>query len=368
MAAHGTKPNILYVDPNAADKGHLLSDDRFLAECIKPLANEFLVITSRESARNLDRYLEVEVRACRFNLKNARCPRFWLICNAVILPSSGFSHIVFQSFEEISTLLFMLLHPHKRVHLIVTNNLRPDRRKRHPLLWRFFLKAVIGRAASIFVHCQHEIETIKKLCPEIAPHKLYIKPFHQIGYHRVCLSLQEKKRTILFVGPDQSHKKIDNVIQLIKNDVEKKFNYVFCSMREPLELQMQNFLEKQSNVKVLLGYLDNDEYYKLISEATFIILTHDNDFEGALSGIFCDAIASGTPVIARDMAPHNEFFNRFGPMGFLVDYNEPEWYNQVLSIDLAANYRAFQNNMAVCRSWCSMESIRGVFQKALKTS
>lgn len=365
MVEHGTKPNILYVDPNAADKGHLLGDDLFLAECLQPLASELFIITSRESAENLKRNLEVEVREYKFIIKNPRYPRFWLLCNAIFLPSSEFSHIVFQSFEEVSTLLFMLLHPLKRVHLIVTSNLRPDRRKRHPILGRLFLKAVFGRVTSIFVHCQHEIETIKKLCPEIDPRKLFIKPFHQIGYPRVCLSLQEKKRIILFVGPDQSHKKIDNVIQLIKYDVEKLFTYVFCSMRDSLESHVQNYLEKQSNVKVLYGYLDNNKYYKLISEATFIILTHDHDFEGALSGIFCDAIASGTPVIARDMAPHNEFFQRFGDMGYLVDYLNPNWCDKVLNNDIERRYEEFQSNMVVCRASCSMNAIRDVFRLAL---
>jgi glycosyltransferase involved in cell wall biosynthesis len=365
MDENRIKPNILYVDPNAADKGHLLSDDLFLAECLKPLANELLVVTSVKSVENLRQKLSVKVRENKCDLANARYPRLCLLRNSLSLPGSRFSDIVFQSFEEVSTLLFMILHPHKRIHLIVTNNLRPDRLKRHPILGRFFLKKVFHRAASIIVHCQHEIETIKKICSGIETDKLFIKPFHQTGYSRNRMTFKEKKRMILFIGPDQPHKRIDNVIQLIKSDVGGKYSYCLCKIQKPLAPHVQNILEEQSNVKVLHGYLDNDEYYRLISEATFIILTHDRDFEGALSGIFCDAIASGTPVIARNMAPHNEFFDHFGDMGYLVDFSVPHWFNDVLNYDVEKRYEEFQNNMAACRAFCSRESIREVFQKIL---
>ena len=47
------------------------------------------------------------------------------------------------------------------------------------------------------------------------------------------------------------------------------------------------------NVTVKYGYLPKEEYVYVFSRAVLVILTHDWDFEGALSGVFCDAISMG---------------------------------------------------------------------------
>jgi len=209
------------------------------------------------------------------------------------------------------------------------------------------------------------LDKIRDLVPDIEPGKLFIKPFHQVAFHREILSWQEKKRTILFMGPESSHKKLQPVIDLIKCDKERRFRYLFCAMHENLDAKTRVFLDAQDNVELSYGYVEDEKYYSLFSEVSFIILTHNLDFEGALSGIFCDAIASGTPIIARDMAPHNEFFNRFGPMGILVNYEAPEWCKHVLNHNSLNKYEEFQHNMAKCRDSCNMEAIRGVFRVVL---
>lgn len=359
------KINVLLVDPLAEDLYHLIDDDMYLAECLQPLSNNFLVMTSPASIANIKHKLDIPVRKIPFQGFFRRFVRLRLFLVVCTLPHSNFNNVVFQSFEEVSTLLFMLLNPRRRVHLIVTNNLRPDRLKRHPALGRFFLRAIFNRATSVLVHCQYEVERIRQLLPQIDPAKIYIKPFHQMAFPRIQRSFQEKSRTILFVGPECEHKKVAPVIELIKKDKDNRFRYVFCSMKDRLDQENLRFLKEKVNVEILFGYLDPDEYYRLFSEATFVILTHDDNFEGTLSGVFCDAIASGTAVIARDMAPHNEFFNRFGEMGFLVDYTNPEWYRNLLTSDLSKAYSIFQLHMALCRDSSSMNSIRGVFKSVL---
>ena len=365
MIKHGNKPNVLFIDPMATDKGHLICDDLFLTECIMPLAGYFEVATSPASAENIKRNLKVAKREIRSYGYETTFPRLRLVRIVSTLKCSRFSDVIFQSFEEVSTLLFMHLHPHKRVHLIVTNNLKPGRLKRHPILGHFFLREVFHRAASVIVHCQYEADLVKKIFPKINPEKIYIKPFHQMGFSRVRLSLREKSKTILFIGPEQAHKKIKPVVDLIKSDGKCRYNYVLCSMHDNMPPPIRTFLEAQENVRLSYGYETNGDYYRLISEAALIMLTHDKDVEGAFSGVFCDAIASGTPIIARNMAPYNEFFARFGPMGFLVDYDDPQWRKHVLSPDLVDRYQEFQQNMAVCREACSMQAIRETFNKAL---
>lgn len=363
-AEEADKPSVLLVDPFAAGRGHHLDDDRFLAECIAPLAGEFLVVTSPASAANVRSDLKVRTREIEAFDNGARLPRLRLLRLALALPCSQFRHVVYQSFEELSTLLFMALHPGKRVHLIVTNNLRPDRLKRHSILGGLILRAVFRLAASAIVHCQHEADRMMELVPGIDPGKVFVKPFHQIGVRRARLSWQQKTATILFLGPERPHKRIDPVVDLIKRDKDRRYRYVFCAMRD-MAPDTRAFLEAQENVELSFGYVSDDEYYRLFSKAALVILTHDEDFEGALSGAFCDAIASGTAVVVRDMPPHDEFFQRFGPMGFLVDYADPEWCDPVLNGDLATRYEEFQRNMAACGDSCGMEANRAIFRTAL---
>jgi hypothetical protein len=227
------------------------------------------------------------------------------------------------------------------------------------------MRAVLNKAASVIVHSLFEVNKVKEISPGIDSNKVFVKPFHQFGFPRVQLSWQEKSQTILFIGPECGHKKVQPVVDLINGDKERRFRYVICSMHDDIAPQTRVFLEAQKNVELSFGYTAAPEYYRLISESALIILTHDKDFEGTLSGVFCDAIASGTPVIARDMAPHNEFFERFGPMGFLLDYDVPEWYKHLLGADLEILYNVFQNNMAKCRAYSTMESIRKVFGSIL---
>lgn len=363
MITQAEKPSVLLVDALNPDFGHPVDDDLFMAECIAPLADRFLVVTSPGSAANLRQRLQVPTQEIQTLDNAAPFPRGRLLRIALSLPSRQFRDVVFQSFEEVTTLLFMMLHPRTRVHLILTGNLRPDRLKRRPRLGRFFLRAVFRRAASVVVHSQREIQWIRKLVPGIDPGKLFIEPHHQMGLARDRVSWQEKKETILFLGPECPHKQASPVVDLIKRDRDKRYRYVLCGMRD-IAPDLRSFLESQENVDLMFGRIADDDYYRLFREAALVILTHDHGYEGVASGAFLDAIACGTAVIARDMSPHTEHFSRFGPMGFLADYSDSRWCEDVLNCDLAARHEEFQQNMAALRKACSMEEVRAVLRAA----
>lgn len=357
--------DILIVDPLAEDRYHLIEDDLFLATCLTPLARRFLIATSTTSAANI-RSLGIAALSTHAGFPSRRFIRLQLVRNILSLTKLPHNDVIFQSFEEVSTLVFMLLNPSKRVHLIVTNNLRPDRIRRHPWLGRLLLQAVIKRATSIIVHCEHEVARIRELAPGVDKRKVFVKPFHQISQPREILPLEKKGCDVLFLGPEQPHKSVGPMIQLMNADASDQFRYVFCSMAH--EGQTNPVLPGGQNVEVMRGYTEPAEYYRRFSGARVVLLTHDANFEGALSGAFCDAIASGTPVVARRMAPHDEFFARFGPMGFLVDYDTPEWYAPLLNGTLSERYNEFQQNMAACRAACNGEAIREVFRTLLHRS
>jgi hypothetical protein len=62
------------------------------------------------------------------------------------------------------------------------------------------------------------------------------------------------------------------------------------------------------------------------------------------------------------MSPHDEMFEQFGDMGYLVDYDDPQWVEQVLSIDVQSDFAALERHMASCRENSSMENIREIFR------
>lgn len=363
MVTQNEKPSVVLIDPLNADQGHPMDDDLFLTKCLEPLTDGFLVVSSPGSVDRVRRQCHVAIREISRMDMAARFPRLRLLWISCCVSPRGFGHVVFQSFEEVSVLLFMLLHPLTHVHLIVTSNLRPDRRERHPILGGFLLRAVLRRATSLIVHCQREVETITGLVPGIGSDKIFVKPFHQFSAPRNRLPWREKSPTVLFLGPECPHKQLGPVLDLILSDSTCLYRYVLAGMGE-MAPEVHPWLKARDNVEVMFGHICDDTYYRLFSEAALVILTHDRRYEGALSGAFCDAIASGTVVVATDMAPFNEYFNRFGAMGFLVDYSDRTWCEQVLNCDLAAEYDEFQQNMATLRDACGTDAVRDVFRSA----
>ena len=65
---------------------------------------------------------------------------------------------------------------------------------------------------------------------------------------------------------------------------------------------------------------DDTEYMKLYLRCRYILLPYTRDYIGKLSGIFCDAIATSTPVIAPRIPPFTEYFEQYGPLGILFDF------------------------------------------------
>jgi|GEM_PF-3385725 len=355
--------SLLLVDPLARDKGHLLDDDLFLAECLSPITDRFEVRSSPESIARIRERLRVKCAPLE-PAKSSGSLRLDYIRCMFRLRSRGFNRIVFQSFEEISTIVFMLLHPTVKIDLIVTNNLGLDRFERHPRFAKLIWRLITWRASTIFLHCRFEVQFLNKMIGDIDPSKLVVVPFHKMLARGSVRGLDERKPTVFFMGPEMAHKTMDPVIDLIKADTRKQYRYVFCGLREITECN-RTFLESQDNVEIVSGYLSDDEFYDRISRSMFVIITHNRAFEGRLSGLFCDAIACGTPIIARAIEPHVEFAERFGDLGYLVDFDDNNWAVRFLAADVESDFTKFQRSMELVRQSCGIEQIRSVFETAL---
>jgi hypothetical protein len=120
------------------------------------------------------------------------------------------------------------------------------------------------------------------------------------------------------------------------------------------------------NVEVRQSYLSQSEYQSLFDHASWVVMTHDHTFEGRLSGVFQDAIAAGTPVIAQRMSPHTDFFDQASPFGLLVNFKDPNWFAPILALKGShPNGEAYQAAMTQVRAHCGEAAIRDVFRQAL---
>ncbi|MGI9460802.1 MAG: hypothetical protein ACR2NF_12450, partial [Pirellulales bacterium] len=195
-----------------------------------------------------------------------------------------------------------------------------------------------------------------------------IKPFHMFATSRNRLAVTQKQKNILFIGPERSHKKLEAFIKLIEEDKNNRFNYLFISMQHPPSKQLQILQEKHSNIQCLFGFVEPDRYFKLIKESMFVFLPHDLQFCGCLSGVLCDAVSSGTAVIAENMPPHDELFYEHGPMGYLTNLNACDWQKTLLERNTESDYSQFQENMAACREASVDIRIQHVFRTLLQSS
>jgi len=223
------------------------------------------------------------------------------------------------------------------------------------------MKAVVKRAASAIVSSKHQIGLLKEIDPNVDESKIVLKPHHMIGYDRVRLPRESRANTVLFLGPVSVRKPVEPMIDLVSADSKNKFRYVMKNMVGITDEQKQ-FLSEHPNVDFSTGFMGDDDFYKAIGSAALLVSTHNRLFEGKLSGPISDAIASGTPLVVSRMSPHDEMFEEFGDMGYLVDYDQQGWIEQLLSADYDADFPVFEKNLAACREGSSMENIRVIFR------
>lgn len=358
--------HLLLVDLLARDSGHLIRDDECMGEALAPLATHFSLLTSRFSAARLE---------TRTNWRKYAFPDLGLLTQnlhlqyliqALLVRTRGAKNVVFQSFDELAVIIFKMIHPSTRVHLIVTSNLTPERFQRSPVLVRIFLGIALRLSASILVHCKFEKEFITEKFPTIDPSKIIIKPNHIMSFPRNHPPLEERENIVAFMGPALTYKTIDPMVKLITADTKCKYRYHFYLMKpDDFQPGLGEYLASKPNVAISYGYLDDPDYYSVYEKASWVILTHDRNFEGRTSGILSDAIASGAPVLTQPIAPQIEYFSQFGPLGLLADFSNDKWIQRFLEFDLQQNYPAFENAMIKARASGGISNITSAFYQAI---
>lgn len=336
---------LLVIDPLAGDKaGHLYDDDLFWA---KYLPDNFSKVTIRSSVPSISIInnlgdidkKKINAKPLFFRKYHISPDIFNLILNAIFIRTMGHSDCLFQSFEEWSTILFKIIRPRIKIHLISTNNISPERFLKRKIYIMLKLKILFRLSKTIFVHSEFEKDfLIKRL--KINPEKVFIKPFHKLNVSWESKFISDRDGYILYFGSRRLSRDIAPFINLINSDVEQKNNYFIAGV-DMSDIDKYEKIINRKNVRIKYGFLSNEEYKEIIKNAKLIVLTHNELYEGRLSGIFCDAIASYTPIVSNKMAPISEFVDKYGELGLLVDYNSNDWCENVINFQEDFRYNQF---------------------------
>jgi hypothetical protein len=336
--------HLAIIDPLAESWGHLIQDDEFLVNLFLKLYPQVTLFSSPSSIANLkSKYLpNLKMVPTRFH---GAITKLWnrlifILRMLTIKLPDDISEILIQSFEEVSVLFFMLFHTNLPISLIITNNIGNVHNK--PLK-RYFLSQIFRYSHSIFIHCNYERMMILKLFPKIDPIKIKRVRFHQISIPRETASFIERKKIVSYIGMSRIDKGIETFWNFIKANPLDKVNYGLYGQYDKARYDVDSLTH--SKLDTICGLIPNGLYYKLFIDSLYIILPYERAYEGKLSGIFCDSIATKTPVLAPKIEPFIEFFDRYGPMGYLFDFDDKYWYKKMHDLWNYEQYAVFQQNM-----------------------
>lgn len=347
-----TVPSLLIIDMLAEDKGHLTNDDFFLASSLSRYFCQLRILSSPASTANLNKKLPaVEARTLPFHAKISKIFPYRIKTILRILSvkvQNCDEHILLQSFEEISALIFMLIHPKNPVFLKVTNNLGNVKNN-----WkrRLALKLTLARANGILVHCKYEKRITQQLC-NIDPQKIHVVKFHQFGRKDFPHMEIKRQNKISYIGGGRSGMGLDKFLQLAKYSPFVGYTYSLNS-RVPNELTQIATPTLEINNR----YLSETEYFRKFYESQYVIMPYSIEYEGKTSGIFCDAVLTKTPVIVPDIEPFSSFFSFYGPLGHLINFDSITWLDDMRILNLTKDYAVYQKNMEKVHQDHNLDSI-----------
>ena len=168
-----------------------------------------------------------------------------------------------------------------------------------------------------------------------------------------------KKNVISFFGPTMLSKPIYDICSLINKDLNNNFEYLFVNTSNEDERKIKALIFNKNTVFFERKYLSNQLYASIIKNSRYVFLPHNYLYQGKLSGIFCDCVANGTPVISNNIDPISNYFIEFGPMGFIYNYTDSILWQEDFFEKCNNNnlYNEFLNSMKKCKEIHNEEHI-----------
>jgi|GEM_PF-3751302 len=286
-----------------------------------------------------------------------------LFCGRLKSPSL----IFLPAFYEIGLILFKLFRARDiPIYAMLHNNLgaaKGDGFKKK--VKRYLLSRALTCLDGLFVFTDYAKSELMSFYPSLEESKIHVIPLYMAGVERRA-SKQRDFRTLLFMGMATPEKGLKKLWELMDSDSLKEYGFVVKG-QFVLDEKANEFIKQNSErLVVKQGYISAAEYYETLSSCSFIVLPYEKSYEGKLSGVFCDAISTGTPVIAPNYPPFTTYFKKFGGLGILIDFESPCWASDLSTKitnsenwDYAASFekaRGFHSQSAV------RESILRVFR------
>lgn len=180
--------------------------------------------------------------------------------------------------------------------------------------------------ARFIVHSQFEKKLVLSRFPKLADRTIVKKHHMMLPDSLASQRTADRKRInetiISCFGPITLGKSTEILTALIKQLQTVKNNRKYTRVRI-YKIAPDIFAETSKKIKnAELSYsevfLEADEYRRKIAESDLVVMNHTEDFEGRLSGIFCDCIALGTPYLALDIEPMLSYSRINNGLGFLL--------------------------------------------------
>ena len=347
---------MLVIDALAEDRFHLPRDDAFLAGALADGGRAVRVLSSPESVAAIRAGHVGAVRADALPLHGSRARR-WLPARVRHVartlaagPVAAARVVVFQSFSEPAVALFARWHPRARLILLVTNNLSGiGGGGWRPAVKRWLLRDAIGRASAVVAFTADHADRLRTLAPRSAA-RVRLFRYYQAGLARAVRPQEARGHRVNYVGWARPDKGLDRFLSLVEADASSVFRYGIYGLVAPSPSQAARMAALRGRLEVHDRYLTDEEYWEAISGALFLVLPYAPGYAGTLSGVFCDAIAAGTPVLASRIEPFVEYESRYGPMGRLIDFETAVWATPLLRRPAATEWALWQRALEAARA------------------
>lgn len=329
---------VIAISPFALSEksGHLLLDDEFYVKYLLESNVDFLFYTSSFSARRISDKNPAAIDNLRI-LNSYSCGiNGYIKCvKQIKIPFD--STVIFFSYSEKIITIFLLFNWSVafRLILVATNNISASRIAKYRYELIIFFSLVRFKLKRLIVHTRFEKKCISNLLPWVML-KCFVKTHHLMLRRNAfvnkfnCFFNETNKISISFFGPSSLEKPIEPLLELIRLDVDRRFQFRLYNIGKHCVKQIEEVVENYSNVSVINQYLTDEEYDQAFSRSDLVFMSHNRNFEGKLSGNLCDCISLGVPFVSNSIEPINEMLDKYGDIGFIVDMNQLEWVGNLI--------------------------------------
>ena len=326
--------------------GHLILDDVFWLNYFLSQGVSADIITSTYSKDNLVKTFpdhKGKIASFGAEFDDDFAGRFKLTRKLLGTQRISNTLVVIQGFEEVSILLFLLknMGRNNKFVLVPTNNIGKGRIEGKGRLLSFLLKRIFARVDAVFCHTRFEISLINELIKYRDNDKLQVVKYHQAINRNKVVTETGARPVISFFGPAKPDKPIKPLVDLVQADTQGLFDYRIYNPGDH-DAELLASIAAKGNVEVVSKWMNDQEYEAAVCQSTYILLSQNKDYEGKLSGNLCDCVSYSIPFISLDISPVNEYIEQYGELGFVCDFDQPQW-----AVDLFSQKPLEKNQMHI---------------------